>query len=271
MEWQEELIEIGILYGQKVVSALLIFFVGKWLIKLIVRKINSVSEDVFDETLSSFIKSISKTVLYTLLFFTIGSTIGIAMSSFIAVFSAIAFAVGLSLQGSLQNFAGGVLILASRPFNVEDFIEIPDSGLKGKVKSIQILYTTLITRDNRKIVIPNGELSNNEIINYNSEPNRRVDLVFGIGYDDDINDAKKFLNDIVQEHELILDDPQPLIRVSEHGDSSVNINCYVWCETKNYWDVYYDLMEEVKIVFDREDINIPYPQRDIHIVKEINT
>ncbi len=268
MEWQEELIEIGILYGQKLVSALLIFFIGKWLIKLVVRKINSVSEDVFDETLSSFIKSISKTIFYILLFFTIGSTLGIAMTSFIAVFSAIAFAVGLSLQGGLQNFAGGVLILASRSFNVEDFIEIPDSGLKGKVKSIKILYTTLITRDNKRVVIPNGELSNNNIINYNSEPNRRVDLVFGIGYDDEINEVKQFLKDIVQKHDLVLDEPQPLIRVGEYADSSVNINCYVWCETQNYWDVYYDLMEEVKMVFDREGINIPYPQRDIHLVKE---
>lgn len=264
MDWQNQFVEMGIKYGSKVIAAILMFVVGRWLIRSIINRISKWSKVNLDKTLCSFIESVSKTTLYILLFITIGSTIGIKMSSFIAIFGAAGLAIGLALQGSLSNFAGGVLILNFRPFNVGDFIEV-NGNMKGEVESIQILYTTLLTRDNKKIVIPNGNLANDTLINYSAENKRRVDLVFGIGYDDEIDKAKKLLGEIVREHDLIFADPEPLIRVGEHAGSSININCFVWCNTEDYWEVYYDLLEEVKLAFDRENINIPYPQMDVHM------
>ena len=264
MNWQDKLIQFGIDYGGKLIAALLIFFIGRWVIKIIVNRFDKHGRETLDETLRPFIKSILSTILYILLFITIGSTIGIKMTSFVAIFGAAGLAVGLALQGSLANFAGGVLILTFRPFNVGDFVEV-SGGERGKVTSIKILYTTLSTKDNKKIIIPNGNLSNNTIINYTVQDQRRVDLQFGIGYDDDFQQAKEILHNIVDEHEKVLKEPAPLIRVGEHGGSSININCYVWCKTEDYWDVYYDLMEAVKTAFDEEGINIPYPQMDVHL------
>lgn len=264
MAWEESLAEFAIKYGGRIILALFIFIIGKWLIHVLVNRIHKWSREKLDSTLQPFVKSIVISILYILLFITIASTLGIQMTSFVAIFGAAGLAVGLALQGSLSNFAGGVLILTFRPFNVGDFIEV-SNNLKGRVDSIQILYTTLLTRDNKKIVIPNGNLSNNSIINYSAQKTRRVELVFGIGYDDDFNDAKRLLGEIVSRHELILDEPAPIIRVGEHGGSSININCYVWCNSENYRDVYYDLLEEAKLTFDREGINIPYPQMDVHL------
>ncbi|HKL75404.1 MAG TPA: mechanosensitive ion channel domain-containing protein, partial [Halanaerobiales bacterium] len=192
-------------------------------------------------------------------------TLGVQMTSFVAILGAASFAIGLALQGSLANFAGGVLILTFRPFNVGDFVEI--NGEKGKVNSIQILYTKLTSKDNKQIVIPNGNVSNSTITNYSANDTRRVDLNFGIGYDDDIDQVKKVLEDIVAKHKMVLEDPAPLIRVGEHAGSSVNFNVLLWTKSENYWDVYYDMMENVKKRFDEEDINIPYPQMDVHLDK----
>ncbi|MFW6390166.1 MAG: mechanosensitive ion channel family protein [Halanaerobiales bacterium] len=263
MNWQEKLIELSFEYGGRLLGAILVFIFGKWVIKLILKYINRWSKNNLDPTLHSFVKSIAKTILYILLFITAASTMGIQMTSFVAIFGAAGLAIGLALQGSLANFAGGVLILTFRPFNINDFIEV--NGNKGKVKSIQILYTTLLTRDNKNIIIPNGTLANSDIINYSIEDTRRVDLQFGVGYDDNILQVKEILQDIVDNHELILKEPAPIIRVGEHADSSVNFNTMVWTESENYWTVYYDLMEEVKLNFDEEGINIPYPQMDVHL------
>ncbi|MFW5787539.1 MAG: mechanosensitive ion channel family protein [Bacillota bacterium] len=263
MNWQEKLIELSFEYGGRLLGAILVFIFGKWVIKLILKYINRWSKNNLDPTLHSFVKSIAKTILYILLFITAASTMGIQMTSFVAIFGAAGLAIGLALQGSLANFAGGVLILTFRPFNINDFIEV--NGNKGKVKSIQILYTTLLTRDNKNIIIPNGTLANSDIINYSIEDTRRVDLQFGVGYDDNILQVKEILQDIVDNHELILKEPAPIIRVGEHADSSVNFNTMVWTESENYWTVYYDLMEEVKLKFDEEGINIPYPQMDVHL------
>ena len=170
-----------------------------------------------------------------------------------------------ALQGSLSNFAGGVLILLFKPFEVENYIEAQGHG--GTVKSIQIFSTTLLTPDNKTIIIPNGELSNGSIINYSKQPTRRVDFIFGIGYGDDIQKAKKILSDIVDKDKRILDSPEPAIKVAELADSSVNLAVRVWCKTSDYWDVFFDMQENVKQTFDKKGISIPFPQMEMHMEK----
>ncbi|MGM0436970.1 MAG: mechanosensitive ion channel family protein [Bacillota bacterium] len=265
MAYQDKLIELTIQYGTKLVGALLVFLIGRWIIKFIMKYIEKWSGEKLDPTLHSFILPITKAILFILLLITVTSTLGIQMTSFVAILGAASFAIGLALQGSLSNFAGGVLILTFRPFNVGDFVEV--NGKKGKVNSIQILYTKLTSRDNKQIVIPNGIVSNSTVTNYSVNNTRRVDLDFGIGYDDDIDQVKEVLEDIVSKHEKVLEDPAPTIRVGEHAGSSVNFNVLLWTKSENYWDVYYDMMENVKKRFDEEDINIPYPQMDVHLDK----
>ena len=265
MAYQEKITDLAVQYGSKLIGALFVFIIGRWIIKMIMKYVEKWSGEKLDPTLHSFILPMVKTILYILLLITVAGTLGVQMTSFVAILGAASFAIGLALQGSLANFAGGVLILTFRPFNVGDFVEI--NGDKGKVNSIQILYTKLTSRDNKQIVIPNGNVSNSTITNYSANDTRRVDLNFGIGYDDDIDQVKKVLEDIVEKHEMVLDDPSPLIRVGEHAGSSVNFNVLLWTKSENYWDVYYDMMENVKKRFDKEDINIPYPQMDVHLDK----
>ena len=260
---QQKIMELIMEYGSRLIGALLVFIVGRWIVKAIMKYIEKWSTDNLDPTLHSFVKSISKAVLYIMLIITAASTLGVQMSSFVAILGAAGLAVGLALQGSLANFAGGVLILTFRPFNVGDFIEV--DGVKGKVESIQILYTKLRSRDNKQIVIPNGNVSSNTVTNYTNNKTRRVDLTFGVGYEADIDKVKEIINNIVNDHEFILDDPAPIIRVGEHAGSSVNFNTLVWTKSENYWDVYYDMMEIVKKRFDEENVNIPYPQMDVHL------
>lgn len=265
MDLNNTFIPLAINYGQKIIGALLLFLIGRWLMGILLNIFEKRSRDKIDPTLFPFINSILKVIFYLLLLITVASTLGIEMTSFIAVLGAAGLAVGLALQGSLANFAGGVLILTFRPFDVGNFIETNEH--KGKVVAIKILYTTLLTRDNKKVVIPNGKLSNNSIINYSTEENRRVDLNFGISYEDNILKVKQILTYIVDQHKMILDEPEPIIRVGEHADSAVIFNVLVWTKAENYWDVYYDMMEQVKIVFDKQDISIPYPQMDVHMDK----
>lgn len=263
MNWQERLLELSIGYGEKLLATILIIIAGKWLINKLMNIFNKWIKKKLDPTLHAFVNSIIKVILYILLFVTVASTLGIEMTSFIAMFGAAGLAVGLALQGSLSNFAGGILILTFRPFNVGDFIEVGNH--KGKVVSIKILYTTLSTKDNKTIIIPNGNLSNNSIINYSREDKRRVEMVFGVSYEDDIIEVKEILTELVYNHEHTLKEPEPIIRVGEHAGSSINFNVFVWAKSENYWNVYYDLMEEVKLVFDKKGISIPFPQRDVHL------
>ena len=188
------------------------------------------------------------------------------MKSFVAIIGAAGLAVGLALQGTLQNFAGGVIILILRPFKVGDYIE--GSGHAGTIKEIQIFNTVMLTPDNKKIIIPNGGLSNASITNYSAQPTRRVDMVFGIGYDDDIKKAKELLETIVTGDERVLKDPIHQIAVSELADSSVNFVVRPWVNAADYWDVYFDMHEKIKLEFDKAGISIPFPQRDVHIYNE---
>ncbi|RCW61980.1 mechanosensitive ion channel family protein [Halanaerobium sp. ST460_2HS_T2] len=249
-------------YGMKLLLAIILLIVGLWLIKFIVRLLEKNVQGRFDRTLTSFLMSITKAVLMILLFISIASTMGIEVTSFVAVLGAASFAVGLALQGSLSNFAGGVLLLIFRPFTAGDTIEV--AGHKGKVQEIQILYTIMTTFDNKKIMIPNSNISNNSVTNFSAMDKRRVDLTFGIGYDDDFHEAISLLKDLAARHDLILDDPEPIIRVAEHAGSSINIDCKVWVKGPDYWTVFYDMHENVKDAFDEAGIGIPYPQLDIH-------
>jgi small conductance mechanosensitive channel len=214
-------------------------------------------------SLQKFLISLISVLLKVMLFISVASMIGIATTSFVAIIGAAGLAVGLALQGSLANFAGGVLILLFKPFKVGDVIET--QGYLGKVHEIRIFNTIMKTFDNKTIIIPNGAVSGGSIVNFSTEPQRRVDMTFGIGYDDDIKKAKGILQNLVEADNRILKDPAPQIALKELGDSSVNFVVRVWCEAAEYWNIYFDMQEKVKFTFDQEGISIPFPQRDVHL------
>jgi len=202
-------------------------------------------------------------ILKVMLIISVASMIGIQMTSFIAVLGAAGLAVGLALQGSLANFAGGVLILFFKPYKIGDFIDA--SGFMGSVKEIQIFNTILKTPDNKTIIIPNGTLSNASITNFSTEETRRVDMTFGIGYSDDIQKAKNILESLLKNDSRVLNDPAYMIVVSELADSSVNLVVRAWCNSADYWNIYFSMQERVKLEFDKQGISIPFPQRDVHV------
>jgi small conductance mechanosensitive channel len=219
-----------------------------------------------DPTLNKFLCGLINALLKVLLLISVASMVGIATTSFIAVIGAAGLAVGLALQGSLANFAGGVLILIFKPFKVGDTIEA--QGFLGAVKEISILYTIIDTFDNRRIVIPNGQLANASLTNVSIYDTRRCDMTFGIGYGDDIDKAKQVIKQCLEEDERVLPEPAPRIAVGSLGDSSVNIIVRPWTKTDDLWPVYWDMHEKIKKAFDREGISIPFPQRDVHLYKE---
>ncbi|KUO51188.1 MAG: mechanosensitive ion channel protein MscS [Desulfitibacter sp. BRH_c19] len=253
-------------YGASLLLALLFLIVGLKIIKMLVNTISKRFEKIeIDQALKPFLVSIVKVSLQILLVISIASMIGIEMTSFIAVIGAGAFAVGLALQGSLANFAGGVLILLLKPFKVGDYIEVV--GYSGTVKEIQIFHTILNTPDNKRVIIPNANLSNSSTLNYSSNPTRRVDFTFGVGYQDDIKKVKMVLRKIAENNPLVLKDPPVQIVLGEHGDNAVIFYMRLWCEKDDYWSIYFDILEAAKHEFDKEGINIPYPQMDIHMSK----
>lgn len=259
-----ELQGLIIIYGQKIILAIIVLVIGLILINHLLKLINkSLDKAKVDKSLHSFLNSIINISLKILLFITIASMLGVKMTSFIAILGAAGLAVGLALQGSLSNFAGGVLIILLKPFKVGDFIE--GTGHAGTVTEIQVFHTILNTPDNRVIVIPNGNLSNSSVINYSKKDTRRVDLTFGVSYQDDITKVKNVLTRLANEHELILKDPAPVIKLAELGDSSINFILRVWCQSENYWTVHFDLLENVKLEFDKENISFPYPHMDVDL------
>lgn len=216
-----------------------------------------------DETLKPFFLSVLKVGLKILLALVIIKIIGIDTSSFVAVLASAGFAVGLAFQGSLSNFSGGVLLLTMRPFKVGDFIET--SGHSGFVKAIKILYTELLTTDNKAVFIPNGGLANSSIINYTMMDTRRVDFRFNVSYSEDIEKVKKVILKVIHRNEMILKEPEELVRIIEHGKDAIVFVVRVWTLTENYWDVYFDIMENVKREFDKESIKIPFSQIDVNV------
>ncbi len=260
-------IELVMEYGPKLILAILVLIIGMWIIKGIKKLVTkAMQKGKVEIWLQKFLISMITVLLKVLLFISVASMVGIATTSFIAILGAATFAIGLALQGGMSNFAGGVLILLLKPFKVGDTIEA--QGFVGKVHEIQIFNTIMKTFDNKMIYIPNGSLSNGSITNFSQEPVRRVDMTFGIGYGDDIKRAKEVLAGLIKEDARILKDPAPLIAVSSLGDSSVNFAIKVWCDNAEYWNVYYDMQEKVKLTFDQENISIPFPQTDVHLFKE---
>ncbi len=248
----------------QILLALLALIIGLWVIKLISRAITrALEKSKVEISLQKFLVSLISIGLKILLLISIASMLGIATTSFVAIIGAMGLAVGLALQGSLANFAGGVLILLLKPFKVGDVIDA--QGYLGKVDQIQIFNTILKTFDNKTIFIPNAALSNGSITNFSLEPTRRVDMTFGIGYDDDLKKAKQILQNLVENDERILKDPAPTVALAELGDSSVNFAVRVWVKQEDYWDVYFDFHEKVKLTFDEQGISIPYPQHDVHL------
>ncbi len=247
-----------------VVVAAAILFGGVWVAKQIKKYIVVLMEKRnIDPMLASFTSNIAYVGLVAFVVIAALSHLGIQTTSFVAVIGAAGLAIGLSLQDSLSNFAAGVMIIAFRPFKVGDFVEA--GGAAGVVEGIQIFSTQMRTGDNKAMIIPNSSIMGGNIVNYSAKDTRRVDMVFGIGYDDDIKQAKDILIKLLEDDERVLKDPEPTVAVSELADSSVNFVVRPWVKSEDYWGVMFDYTEAVKITFDKEGISIPYPQQDVHM------
>ncbi|MGB0431174.1 MAG: mechanosensitive ion channel family protein [Bacteroidia bacterium] len=262
----EQLQEMAITYGTRLAIAILILVFGFIIANIVASAVKKVIEKRgLSPELKGFLGSIVAVALKIAVVVSALGQLGIEMTSFVALIGAAGLAVGMALSGTLQNFAGGVMLLIFKPFKVGDFIEI--QGHAGVVREIQIFQTILTTGDNRKVIIPNSPISTGSMINYSSEPTRRVDFVFGIGYNDDIDLAKATINSLIEADERILKDPAPFVAVKELADSSVNFVVRTWVNSADYWGVYFDMQENVKKTFDSKNIGIPYPQMDVHMVK----
>lgn len=250
--------------GVKLIIGALLLYIGWKIVNRLLKTFNKVLDKRgVDKTLVSFLNSFSNIAIKFILVLSVLDFAGFKTASLTALLASGGLAIGLALQGSLGNFAGGIIILFLRPFKVGDFIET--SSHTGTVEDIKLFYTHLITPDNKQILIPNGTISNGSLINYSAKETRRVDLTFGVSYDADINHVKRVISNIINRHELIISDPEPFVGVTQHADSSVNFVVRVWCKTSDYWTVHFDLLEQVKVKFDEEKITIPYPQMDVRV------
>ena len=257
--------EIVTVWGLKVIAAVAIFIVGRWIAMFMRRVIRRLMERANVESIiTGFVSSIAYIALLAFVVIAALGQLGIQTTSFIAVLGAAGLAIGLALQGSLANFAAGFLMIIFRPFKVGDFIE--GAGVAGIVEEIQIFTTTLKTPDNKIIIIPNAKLSGDNIVNYSTQETRRVDMSVGVAYDSDLSHVKKVLNDIISQDERIFAEPASQVVVMELADSSVNFVVRVWTKTADYWAVKCDMTETIKNRFDAEGINIPFPQREIRII-----
>ncbi|WP_373000638.1 mechanosensitive ion channel family protein [Marinobacter sp.] len=263
-ELMNQAMSLVMTYAPKVVLAIVTLIVGLWLINRFVGVLDA-KLGKKDPTLNKFLCGLISVILKILLLISVASMVGIATTSFIAIVGAAGLAVGLALQGSLANFAGGVLILIFKPFKVGDVIDA--QGYLGSVREISILYTIVDTFDNRRIVIPNGQLANASLTNLSAYETRRCDMSFGIGYGDDIDKAKAVCKRLIEEDERALKDPEPLIVVGALGESSVDLTVRAWTKSADLWPFYWDMHEKVKKAFDAEGISIPFPQRDVHMIK----
>jgi small conductance mechanosensitive channel len=259
--------EYAIAYGMKILAAILIFVIGKFIARLLTDLLaKAMTKAKIEKTLVSFIRNIIYVSAMAFVIIAALGQLGVQTTSFVAVIGAAGLAVGLALQGSLSNFAAGVILILFKPFKVGDFIIA--GGEMGTVQEIQIFNTVLAHPDNRKVIVPNAQVTGGTITNFSAIKNRRVDLVFGISYDDNIKTAKDILAKVVAENPKVLKDPAPVIAVSELGDSSVNLVCRPWCAPTDYWDVHFDILERGKIALEKGGITIPFPQRDIHMYEE---
>jgi len=260
----DTLMDWATVYGLKIVGAIAILIIGRIVVGIltgVVRRMMDRSKS--DETLTKFVVSLTKIALMTFVFIAALGTLGVQTASFVAIIGAAGLAIGFALQGSLSNFASGVMLIVFRPFKAGDYVEA--GGTSGSVEAIQIFNTILKTPDNKKVILPNSMVTGGSITNYSAMEMRRVDMVFGIGYDDDIKKAKATLEKILSEDARVLKDPAITVAVLELADSSVNFAVRPWVKTADYWGVYFDITEKVKVTFDEQGISIPFPQQDVHM------
>ncbi len=251
-------------YGLKIVGAIIIFVVGRWVARLLAKvAAAALTRAKMDETLVRFVKNLCYVAMLTFVIIAALAKIGIQTASFIALIGAAGLAVGLALQGSLANFAAGVLMLVFKPIRVGDFVDA--GGAKGSVKEINIFTTVLSSPDNVRIIIPNAQVMGGTISNYTVNGTRRVDMVIGVSYEDDLKKAKEVIEKILAAEERILPDPAPVVAVSELADSSVNFVVRPWVNVADYWGVYFDLTAGIKVALDKNGITIPFPQHDVHL------
>ncbi|MFD2822196.1 mechanosensitive ion channel family protein [Lacinutrix iliipiscaria] len=259
-EWIDKAFELLIDFGPKVIGAIAIWIIGSWVIKAVLKSLRKVlNKKDYDPSLQKFLLNLLSWTLKIVLIVVVLGTVGVETTSFAAILAAAGLAVGMALQGSLGNFAGGVLLMIFKPIKVGDLIEA--QGELGVVKEIEIFTTKLTGLSNREIIIPNGALSNGNIINYTTEGTRRVDLTFGVGYDSDIKQTKDVLMKVLTSNPKVLQDPAPTVNVSELADSSINFAVRPWCNAEDYWDVYFGTTEAVKEALDAAGIEIPYPHQ----------
>lgn len=262
----DKVVELSALYVPKLALTIVVLVVGLWIIGRIQRVLGKLMDTrSIDKTLQPFLLSIFSVLMKLMLLISVAGMVGIATTSFIAVLGAAGLAVGLALQGSLANFAGGALILIFRPYKVGDFIDA--QGHMGTVQQVQIFNTILLTPDNRMIIIPNGPIAGGSITNFSAMPTRRVDWTFGIGYGDDTAKARQLILDELGEDSRVLKDPAVFVEIGELADSSVNFTVRAWVNAADFWGVKFDLIKNMKASFDANGINIPFPQRDVHLYK----
>lgn len=264
----DQVTQIGLDYGPKVLGAIAVWIIGSWIIKAIVGVLGkTMVKTKTDTSLQPFLKGLAGGLLKAMLVISVLGMLGIEMTSFIAILGAAGLAVGMALSGTLQNFAGGVMILIFKPFKIGDVIDA--QGFIGSVKEIQIFNTILKTPDNKTIILPNAGLSSGSMTNFSTEATRRVDWTIGVGYGDDLDQAKAVIKRLCDEDTRILKDPEVFIAVAELADSSVNFTVRAWVNAADFWGVYFAMNENIYKTFPKEGLNIPYPQMDIHIQKDL--
>jgi len=262
----DKLIDLVEKYGPKLLGAIIVLIVGLWIIKIINRAVKRMLDKRdFDPSLEPFIRTLISVLLKIMLVISVMGMVGIEMTSFIAILASVGLAVGMALSGTLQNFAGGLMILVFKPFKVGDFIEA--QGYMGSVFEIQIFNTILKTPDNKVIYIPNGGLSTGSLTNFSQEATRRVDWSFGIAYGDNVEKARTVLLNLIKADTRILKEPEPFIGLGELADSSVNLTVRVWVNAADFWGVFFDMNENVYLDFEKEGLSIPFPQMDVHLDK----
>jgi small conductance mechanosensitive channel len=260
----EKILDFVFTFGPKIVSAVLVLVIGLWIAKAITKTVVKISEKKgMDKSLQGFFKGLLGGALKIMVVISAMGMVGIEMTSFIAILGAAGLAVGMALSGTLQNFAGGVMILIFKPFKVGDVIDA--QGYVGCVNEISIFNTIMKTPDNKTIIIPNGRLATSSMTNFSTEATRRVDWTFGIGYGDSSDKAKEVLKSLCDADSRILKDPEAFIAISSLGDSSVNFTVRAWVNAADYWGVFFDMNDKVYNTFDKENLSIPYPQMDVHV------
>jgi small conductance mechanosensitive channel len=263
-EWFTMAQALAVQYGFRLLAAVAIFVAGKWAARLAANLIERIAQTAkFDATLAKFLKDLAYFGLLTFVIIAALNQLGIQTASLVAIIGAAGLAIGLALQGSLANFAAGVVLIILKPFKVGDTVEV--AGVIGAVQEIRIFNTVLHHADNRRIILPNAKITSETITNFSANDLRRVDLVFGISYTDNIGTAKDTLMKVVCSHPKVLADPAPVVAVSELGESSVNLVCRPWVRPADYWAVYFDVVERGKVELEKNGISIPFPQRDLHV------